>query len=1271
MFGWQAAYAQAKKFEKNGDWEAAIRVYKGLIKRGQDNNPRVVFRLGHALFRTEKLDEALPHLKRAVELAPHNSEWEYRLAFVYERNKDYNSAIQHYELALKLDGDQPKWNERLQKCVAATADIKRSADRSALDDILRSKGPAWEQMQMLEAGYNEHKSDKEWLKNYGKSLFAMNKFEESARIFTELNQLDSKDAESHFMCGWAWQSCGRSVIAEKCFERALEFDTSRDAKKLGVGVFYQGKGQWRLAADAYKTSLTDNPENAELNYRAGLSLQKTYAWQEAERFLGRAVMLNPDIPLWHYRRGLSFERLGNMGRAASCYMQAATASPGRNLYWSFRLGQTMAAMGDFESACNAYKKSYISAPPEIAARHAIANNDSKRYTEDLISQALDDALASQSGALCYTVGRKAESLGLLPIAERAYRAAVGRLEKHDPNVYYSLGRVFAAQGKWEAGAGAFSDVRVFRRAFGVDVTPYLKTRASERSMSYLEYSETTSIDSNVIVYESSHGVSVSCNPLAIYRHIIKDSRFDGILHVWVLNDKNRIPEELRNRPNVVFVARESDLYLRYIASAKYLINNNTFPPYFVRRSGQEYLNTWHGTPIKTLGRDIQSGVMDHKNAARNFLQTTHIIAPNKFTADCLVEKYDIADIYTGKMAITGYPRNDSTGDVSHEKNIRLRKRLGIPDGRKVVLYAPTWRGTLANKSVDENRLARDLEAFGIGDWHFLYRGHSVNEGSTSGSTTDRYSVPSDIDTNDLLALVDVLVTDYSSIMFDFMVTGRPIVYYAYDLEQYQIERGLYFDLQDMGGAVCESLDEAMQAINTLSRENAASKNDSAPYVKELHELECGNSTQRVIDFFFFGDTEFVSERTSSNQPNVLLYAGSFIPNGVTASYLNLVSQLPADRYNLHTVVDPGTVASDPSRQAKFMASPHHVRAIGRVGIHLVTPEERWVIDKFNSQHDLDSEEMWTIYERAHRREFQRIFGPAKFDAIVSFEGYARFWASVLGNPYVAPQVSSIYLHSVMNEEWNNRFPYLEGMFRLYKRYDHLLSVSKSAAEMNALDLGAAFNLPSDSFSYVNNVLNPQEVLEAATADLDDDMKLWLGRGHKTFVSVGRLSPEKGHLKLLEAFSVVVESYPEARLIIVGDGPMRRSIEASINRFGIADSVYLAGMRTNPYAIVKNADCFVFSSDYEGQGIAILEALILNMPVVSTDVVGARSVLEEGLGLLVDDSPLGLADGMLQYLGEGFQYPRFDYEAYLKNGVESFTALALCSADRHDSILNTN
>ena len=175
--------------------------------------------------------------------------------------------------------------------------------------------------------------------------------------------------------------------------------------------------------------------------------------------------------------------------------------------------------------------------------------------------------------------------------------------------------------------------------------------------------------------------------------------------------------------------------------------------------------------------------------------------PNQHTTQALIQRHDIEGLFRGKIAVTGSPRIDGLVNADESKRRELRNRLGIAidDSKPVVLYAPTWRGESDDRYVDAARLRDDLDAMRGPDHHVFFRAHRLTEGLLSGFDAGTSIVPGDIDTNDLLSAVDVLITDYSSIFFDFLPTGRPIVFYAFDLEDYAENRGLYFDMEQMPG----------------------------------------------------------------------------------------------------------------------------------------------------------------------------------------------------------------------------------------------------------------------------------------------------------------------------------------------------------------------------------------------------------------------------------------------------------------------------------------
>jgi CDP-glycerol glycerophosphotransferase len=162
-------------------------------------------------------------------------------------------------------------------------------------------------------------------------------------------------------------------------------------------------------------------------------------------------------------------------------------------------------------------------------------------------------------------------------------------------------------------------------------------------------------------------------------------------------------------------------------------------------------------------------------------------------------------------------------------------------------------------------------------------------------------------------------------------------------------------------------------------------------------------------------------------------------------------------------------------------------------------------------------------------------------------------------------------------------------------------------------------------------------------------------GVKTFITVGRLSPEKNHGRLLRAFDLVHQEDPMTRLVILGDGPLRDQLSRQIENLGLTAAVSLPGHLPNPCVIVANADCFVLSSDYEGQPMVLLEALILGRPIVTTSFGSVKGALPPGYGRVVERSVEALAGGMRDFLRGKVRGRPFDYAEYNRAATREFYA----------------
>jgi CDP-glycerol glycerophosphotransferase len=816
------------------------------------------------------------------------------------------------------------------------------------------------------------------------------------------------------------------------------------------------------------------------------------------------------------------------------------------------------------------------------------------------------------------------TLAIREISSRNWSAAAASLiraaDRTDQGrqlLFILLGSVLREAGSEEAARQAF------RNAVAERAVKRICSREKPRSMedlhnqTYSVYHRTAGQRPDMILYETFHGKSVSCNTAAMLRAALDNPRFRGFVHVLASVGSGSVPPELASREDVIVVGRNSNRFRRMLCEAGHLINNTTFPSFFIRRSFQKYLNTWHGTPMKTLGKFIPGKLGDHRNAQRNFLQATHILSQNPFTTDRIIQAHDIPECYRGLIAETGYPRVDVTVNATDATADEIKQRLGIPTDRKVIFFAPTWRGNLGDPEIEIGWTADALAALvttGGGQNVVLYRGHHISKGA--GQQRDvPWIVPCDtIDTNELLAITDVLVSDYSSIIFDFLPLGRPIILHAHDRKDYAASRGFFIEPETLGLSMSATLPELVEAVDgpTVPEKSLRSLYGG---------LEDGRSTDRAMAFFFDDDPTHVCERPKK-RTSLLVFGGGLKKNGVTISLLARLANIDHTRYEVILVTMTSVLQADEDKLLHFSRLHPAVKIVDRGGKLTSTPLEL----VYNQRSEKNPNLPEALLD-AFSHECDRTLGSLlDLDIAVDYGGYSRFWALFIARTKARRKL--IYLHNDMIAERNMRFPDLDVVFSCYSHYDGFVSVTASSSEVNRASLAPFAGDRVDAFVHVPNPLDSEGILEMGASPLEPDLcpALATTRGMK-FVNVARLSPEKGHRRLLDAFAKVRASQPDAGLFIVGDGPIRGELEDHARDLGLVDCVHFTGLLDNPLKVVNACDAFIFSSVHEGQGLALIEALILGKVSVSTDIPGPRDVLAGGLGLLVADSTEGIEEGM--------------------------------------------
>ncbi len=356
---------------------------------------------------------------------------------------------------------------------------------------------------------------------------------------------------------------------------------------------------------------------------------------------------------------------------------------------------------------------------------------------------------------------------------------------------------------------------------------------------------------DAVLFVSWKGKQCADNPRGIAGELRR--RGDDREHIWVVTDYAAdVP------PGSRVVLSGTEEYFEALARCRYIVSNDDMQPEFRKRDGQVYLQTWHGTPLKKIGLDIgkpqfASGTAYFDHLAADVAKWDLLLSQNPFSTPILRRAFR----FGGEICEYGYPRNDALSR-GREGAAQLRERLCIPAGKRVVLYAPTWRDNQYYASgryrfdlrLDVERAAQALSR----DHVLLIRGHhhlanDVRAGSRPDFARNVTAYP---DITDLFTIADVLITDYSSVMFDFAVTGRPMLFFTYDLASYRDKlRGFYFDFEaEAPGPLLATSDEVLAAVAGADDVAAGYRDSYQAFAAKYCPLDDGKAGARVCDRLF-------------------------------------------------------------------------------------------------------------------------------------------------------------------------------------------------------------------------------------------------------------------------------------------------------------------------------------------------------------------------------------------------------------------------------------
>ena len=387
-----------------------------------------------------------------------------------------------------------------------------------------------------------------------------------------------------------------------------------------------------------------------------------------------------------------------------------------------------------------------------------------------------------------------------------------------------------------------------------------KTKYLLEIVRYTYYYLFYKVDDKTIFFESFGGASASCSHKAIYNYLIENRDYKDYKFIWAFKNPKKDHLIKRNK-NLTIVKSKSKDYYKYLSKSKYWIVNSLLDLSVIKKKNQIYVQCWHGTPLKKLRCDITvtGSVLNTKEEVikRNNLDVAKIdyfISPSKYSTEKFTSAFNLKKLNKENIIIEkGYPRNDKLINYTQNDINDIKEKLNIKTNKKIILYAPTFRddehksglGYTYKLNIDFDKLKKELGK----DYVILFRAHYfiANSFDFNKYKDFVYNVSDYDDINDLYIISDLLITDYSSVFFDYAILKRPILFYMYDYKNYKTKlRDFYLDLKELPGPIIEKQEDLVKDIKQIDKVFNKYKEYYQTFNKKFNPYEDGKSSIRVV-----------------------------------------------------------------------------------------------------------------------------------------------------------------------------------------------------------------------------------------------------------------------------------------------------------------------------------------------------------------------------------------------------------------------------------------
>lgn len=580
------------------------------------------------------------------------------------------------------------------------------------------------------------------------------------------------------------------------------------------------------------------------------------------------------------------------------------------------------------------------------------------------------------------------------------------------------------------------------------------------------------VENNKILIESLHGKDVSGHLFALASKLNSFTNYSVFV---VAKDTVRAENLLNNYnlKNIKVVKHMSYEYGLYLATSQILINDNTFYPFFSKREGQKYYNLWHGTPLKTLGKDIEGEFLDFGNVTRNFMMSDGLYLPNEYSVEKLLGSLDLDGVLKTNVFVAPSPRNSLLFDKNRSE--RIKEDLSLKN-KKIYIYMPTWRGNKKDNNINftEENILTSLEKKLPNDVIVFYKLHSMVTKNFQFEGNRVRPVPDMYDIYDFMSAADGLITDYSSIMYDFASQNKKIILFNYDYDEYLSMRGMYENINDYPFYTTDNINKLVDYINKEELVEYSNFND------KFSPKDSINGSQEIVEHILFSkDSENIQQFDNYNmKPNVYMFVGPMWDTGITAALKNLLKNIDTTKRNYILCFERKAI--NKLGEENLRSLPSSVKIYPIEGIRILTADEKKLHKKYEMEGNSTgfSDNLTNI----QNREIRRVFGNNIPDYYIHYTGFESKYSEYVVFLKNFGTKTMIYVHTDMFEDYKNKKNYNKNLVSdAWQHADELVLVNehlKQGFEEN-------FFYELDNISIANNFLGVNRISDLLKEDFID------------------------------------------------------------------------------------------------------------------------------------------------------------------------------------------